>query len=107
MSMPRAHVPYAVSELLGHRPVRWAAPLGDYDGRERTLEVFFVEASEQEGLLEQIWDRMPELETAAGGPIVVVFHGRAESMRRDAYRAFVDAWEREPRPLALRAALGG
>ena len=43
-----------VRELMQGRPVRWAgAPelVGDYDGRERTLEVFNANASEQRALL--------------------------------------------------------
>jgi plasmid stabilization system protein ParE len=73
-----------VTGLLGDRPVRWAEPgqfIGDFDGRERTLEVFNADASEQRELLRSMRPIRDELETVAGGPVVVIFHTRAESAR--------------------------
>ncbi len=83
-----------VAEVLGDRPVRWADPgqfIGDYDGRERTLEVFNADASEQRELLRHMRPIREELETVAGGPVVVIFHTRAESARLHA--RFVAAHE--------------
>jgi hypothetical protein len=40
--MNRALVPLVVSDLIGGRPVRWVPTnrlVGDYDGRERTLQI--------------------------------------------------------------------
>lgn len=73
-----------VAALLGERPVRWAEPrqfIGDYDGRERTLEIFNADALEQRELLRRMRPIRDELEAVAGGPVVVVFHTRAESAR--------------------------
>ena len=79
----RAHVPERVSVLLG-RPARWLPSgfaLGDYDGVERTLEVFNVDAREELSLRRMIRSHRAELEAAAGGSIVFVFHSRFESIR--------------------------
>ncbi|HEY3356164.1 MAG TPA: hypothetical protein VGQ83_23130 [Polyangia bacterium] len=72
-----------VARLLEGRPVRWAspAPAGDYEGRERTLEVFLADAAEQRPLLRLLRPLRPKLEAAAGGPIIVVFHTWAETFR--------------------------
>ena len=70
--------------LFGDRPVRWGGPpqtLGDFDGNERTLEVFNADAREQLELLRRLRPLRGELESAAGGPVLVVFHTRAESAR--------------------------
>ena len=66
------------------RPVRWAeAPnlVGDYDGRERTLEVFNADARDQRVLVRRLRPVREELELAAGGPVIVIFHTSAESAR--------------------------
>jgi hypothetical protein len=66
------------------RPVRWAdAPnlVGDYDGRERTLEVFNADARDQRVLVRRLRPVREELELAAGGPVVVIFHTSVESAR--------------------------
>jgi hypothetical protein len=78
----RAAVPTAVSRLLGGRPARWAVGvIGDYDGRERTLDVFNADASEQLNLLRLLRPVRAEFERVAGGPILVIFHTRAETKR--------------------------
>jgi hypothetical protein len=73
------------------RPVRWADPerlVGDYDGRERTLEVFNADAAEQRPLIRRLRPLRQELESALGGPVVVIFHTTAESARL--YREWVE-----------------
>jgi hypothetical protein len=76
---------------MGDRPVRWAALAGDYDGRDRTLEVFNADATAQLGLLEAIADEEPALAEAAGGPIVIVFHTTKATASR--YAAFLREFE--------------
>ena len=82
--MRRAEVPYVVSSLMGCRPARWAPTarlLGDYDGRERTLEIFNAGPKDQLGLLATLRPLRAELRGAAGGPIVFIFHTEEESAR--------------------------
>ena len=70
--------------LFDGRPVRWAGPpqtLGDYDGNDRTLEVFNADASEQLELLRKLRPMRAELESVAGGSVIVIFHTRKESAR--------------------------
>lgn len=79
----RVDVPRRVAEVLG-RPARWAATadsIGDYDGREHTLDVFDAEAREQLALLRALRAERAELERAAGGPLIVIFHTKAETRR--------------------------
>jgi len=79
----REDVPQRVAEILG-RPARWASPgrsLGDYDGRERTLEIFSADAGEQRTLLRGLRAERPDLERAAGGPLVILFHTPSETHR--------------------------
>jgi len=90
----RAEILQRIAELLDGRPVRWADPsrfIGDYDGRDRTLEVFNADAHEQRGLLRSMRPIREELEAMAGGPVVVIFHTRAESSRL--HSGFVTAHE--------------
>jgi hypothetical protein len=104
--MKREDVPGFVSRLTEDRPVRWAPPnrlFGDYDGRDRTLDVFNADAKEQRRLLEAIYRERASLEQAAGGPFIVVFHSRKQSTERNGQ--FVESWVRlvpaeEIRPLA-------
>jgi hypothetical protein len=71
------------------RPFRWSSPQpGDYDGRDRTLEVFNADAGEQRELLRRLRSARVELEQTASGPIVIVFHTRKESARL--YADFVE-----------------
>lgn len=78
--MNREDVPAAVAREIG-RPVRWASPVFHYDGCERTLEIFNADVSEQVDLLRRLRSLRSELEQAAGGPIVFVFHTRSETAR--------------------------
>lgn len=84
MALTVADIPGRVSELLGGRVARWT-PLsrqtGDYDGRERTIEVFDAQASEQRALLRQLRPARPEIECLLGGPLIVVFHTPRETER--------------------------
>ena len=94
--MTRDEVPGRVSRLLDGRPVRWAPSsslFGDYDGRERTLDVFDAEPRDQRRLRGDI-DRAlrEELQTAAGGPVIVIFHSIKQSAAR--YGEFVRSFPR-------------
>lgn len=70
-------------EVFGGRPIAWAGPraIGDYDGRERTLDVFNADARDQLDLLTRFRGLRPEIEAAAGGPIIVLFHTTMETAR--------------------------
>lgn len=100
MRLDRKAVPLRVSELLDRRPVRWGEAVGDYDGHERTLEIFDADAHEQRGLLRRLRPVRDALDEAAGGPLVIVFHTRGESRRL--YPEVVEGWNR--RVLAERVA---
>lgn len=91
--MNREHVPFAVSRLVGGRPVRWVPParlIGDYDGRERTLQIFNADSKDQRRLLDEVDAAREPLEKAAGGPLVLIFHSVKQSEARfaDFVRAF-------------------
>ncbi len=76
-------IPAAVSAAIGGRPVRWASAgpsIGDYDGRETTLDVFNVEARDQRRLLRELRDLRREIEEAIGSPVVLVFHTPAQTV---------------------------
>jgi hypothetical protein len=69
-------------EIFGGRTVIWATnPVGDYDGRERTLEVFNADPSDQRPLLHQFRDVRSEVEAVVGGPVIVMFHTTKETRR--------------------------
>jgi len=70
-------------EVFDGRPVAWAGPraVGDYDGRERTLDVFNADARDQLDLLTRFRGLRPEIEAALGGPIIVLFHTTTETTR--------------------------
>src|SRR3954469_3993633 len=70
-------------EVFDGRPVDWAGPraVGDYEGRERTLDVFNADARDQLELLTRFRAVRPEIEAALGGPIIVLFHTPAETIR--------------------------
>ncbi|HET7501119.1 MAG TPA: hypothetical protein VFK02_08955 [Kofleriaceae bacterium] len=65
------------------RPVAWAGGrvIGDYDGRERTLDVFDADARDQLDLLTRFRALRSEIEAALGGPIIVLFHTTKETTR--------------------------
>jgi hypothetical protein len=71
-----------ISDLLGGRPVCWARNvIGDYDGRQRTLEVFNADPVEQRDLFRQLRAVRKDMEAQADGPVIVIFHTRVESNR--------------------------
>lgn len=98
--MKRDHVPLYISRILDGRPVRWAPAahlVGDYDGRERTLQVFNADPKDQDELLDRIDAVRENVET--DGPLVVLFHSRKQSAER--YGDFVHSFaEWAPVPLA-------
>jgi hypothetical protein len=80
--MNRAFVLLTVSELVEGRPVRWLPEdrrVGDYDGCDRTLQVFCADPKDQRRLLDKIDEHRDVLEKAAGGPMVLVFHSVEQS----------------------------
>jgi len=77
-----------VSHRLEGRPVRWAPRerlVGDYDGRERTLQVFNADAADQRRLLEEIH--------RIASDVVVIFHSVRQSQER--YADFLEQFARE------------
>lgn len=88
--MTRDELPRAISELTDGRPARWARTVGDYDGRDRTLQVFCADPRDQRALLARIDADRAQLEAVAGGPLIVIFHSVAQS--RERYADFVDGW---------------
>ncbi len=92
--MNRALVPLVVSDLIEGRPVRWVPTnrlVGDYDGRDRTLQIFNADPKDQRRLLDEIDKQRGPLEQAAGGPLVIIFHSVKQSTERyaDFVRYFV------------------
>jgi hypothetical protein len=55
--------------------------MGDYDGRDRTLDVFSVAACDQRPLLRKLRGERDRLERAVGGPLIVIFHTPEETAR--------------------------
>jgi hypothetical protein len=75
------YVALAISKLLD-KPTRWATGVvGDYDGRDRTIEVFCAAAEEQRSLGRRLRPLAPLIEAAIGGPAVYIFHTPAETRR--------------------------
>ena len=91
--MKRSAIPFFIARMIEWRPVRWASTAGDYDGRDRTIEVFDADASDQRRLLVLIRKSTRHLEEAIGGPLVVIFHSVKQTAER--YNDFVSAF---PRP---------
>ncbi|HEY4238204.1 MAG TPA: hypothetical protein VGM88_00230 [Kofleriaceae bacterium] len=75
---------------------------GDYDGRERTLEIFNADAAEQWILMDRLDGLLDALETTAGGPVVFVFHTRAQTA--ELYADVIESMLREDAALDIRAA---
>ncbi|MGH7286079.1 MAG: hypothetical protein ACRELY_31545 [Polyangiaceae bacterium] len=99
--MTRDDVANFVSVYI-ERPTRWVPKdlsIGDYEGRDRTLEVFNADAVEQRSLMRTLEPVRPALEQAAGGPIVVIFHSRKQSAK---YAEFLSAFE-APGPSVIAA----
>jgi hypothetical protein len=84
MTSQREGWPKRLRDIMDGRPVRWVGSsnlVGDYDGRERTLEVFNADAKDQRMLVRRLRPVRDDLELAAGGPVIVIFHTSAESAR--------------------------
>ena len=92
--MTRERLPFLVSRLLGWRPVRWGTPVGDYDGRDRTLHVFNADVPDQRRLRAEIDRQRASLQAAAGGPLVLIFHSVKQT--RELYAEFARSF---PRPI--------
>ena len=59
--------------------------VGNYDGHDRTLQVFNADASDELRLLEHLEPYLPLLEQAAGGPLVVILLSAKQSLRHADY----------------------
>jgi hypothetical protein len=84
MDRNRDRIASLVSTLLNGRPTRWTPPerlVGDYDGRENSLEVFDALAGEQRYLLRRLRPFRREIEQEIGGPLIVIFHTPSETAR--------------------------
>jgi hypothetical protein len=83
-ALSREQVPEVVSTALGGKPVRWAPPgssIGDYDGRDATLDIFDAPAGDQLMLLRQLRAIRDDIDAAAGAAVVFVFHTPSETAR--------------------------
>jgi hypothetical protein len=84
MKLDRSTIPIRVAELLDGRPTRWVPQerlVGDYDGRDRTLEVFDAAARDQRELLRRLRVIREKVEQQIGGPLTVLFHTPGETER--------------------------
>jgi hypothetical protein len=83
--MTRDEVVSAVREVVDGRHVRWRSPGGVYfDGAERTLEIYDVEARDQLVLLKGLREMRTAIDDAAGGPVVYIFYTPSQSRVRRA-----------------------
>jgi hypothetical protein len=83
-ALTRETIPSLVSEVFGGRPTRWTSRdrlVGDFDGRERTLDIFDASAGEQLALLRRLRPLRQEIEELIGGPLLVIFHTPKETAR--------------------------
>jgi len=83
-TLSRDQVPEVVSRALGDKPVRWAprgSSIGDYDGRDATLDIFDAPAGDQLMLLRRLREIRDDIDTAAGSAVVFVFHTPSETRR--------------------------
>jgi hypothetical protein len=66
-----------VAQLAGGRPVRWTdarTSMGDFSGRDWTIEVFDVPAVEHQELREQLRELKREVRTRLGHAMTVILH---------------------------------
>ena len=64
--------------------IRWTddrTSRGDFDGRERSIEIFDVPVSQQRALHRRLSDVRKKAAEILGGPVVVLFHSPAETRR--------------------------
>jgi len=90
--MTKQEIPYLISKLIGDRPVRWAEVTGNYDGNDRTIEVFETDVEDQRLLFKKLRSLREQSEENIGGPLVIIFHTKQESKRL--YQDFIDAWHK-------------
>jgi hypothetical protein len=101
--MKRDKVPFFIARIIDWRPVRWAMSVGDYDGRDRTIEVFDADAKDQRRLLAEIRKNARGIEEAVGGPLVVIFHSVKQTAER--YSDFARSFPRPRKNVAGGVAL--
>ena len=65
--MKDPEIPKRITEITGYK-ARWASPIFEYDGCERTIEIFRVPLELQIGVLKELRDLRQ-----AAGPLVFVF----------------------------------
>jgi hypothetical protein len=70
--MNKAEVPGRITEITGYR-AKWARPIFEYAGCERTIEIFGAPVKFQLEMLKSLREVRSELESAAGGPLVFIF----------------------------------
>lgn len=85
-----------VAEIAGGRPVRWTdsrTSLGDFSGRDWTLEIFDLSYGDYRALRPRLSELKKDVRARLGHSITVLFHTPAETQR-------LYAWVRgEPQPL--------
>lgn len=78
MDEPRNEILCDLEHTTAFRyPMCWASDRttwGDFEGRERTLEIFNIESSEQLGFLRSVRESRRQIEAKLGGPLTFVFH---------------------------------
>jgi hypothetical protein len=74
----RAEILQRLAIGIGFRyPLRWAderTTLGDYEGRDLTIEVFNVPSVRQRGFFHEIRQYRRELQETLGRPVTFIFH---------------------------------
>ncbi|HYO52502.1 hypothetical protein [Archangium sp.] len=68
---------YVSRRIVGGRPVRWAdgrTTLGDFDGREWTLELFDIPLNERRLLQDPLWALRKQVWEQMGRALVFIFH---------------------------------
>jgi hypothetical protein len=77
MTTERDFIQGYVSRSAGGRPVRWVdarTSLGDFDGREWTLELFDIPRNERRQLQDQLWALRKQVWERMGHSLVFIFH---------------------------------
>ena len=83
-STQRERIMHLLSATVRGRPVRWLderTSRGDFDGRERTVEVFDVAAAEQRDFLHGLATVRARLDLIAGGRVTILLHTPEETSR--------------------------
>jgi hypothetical protein len=73
----REHVRRTFAEAVGPRAVRWAdskTSLGDWEGRDWTLEVFDVPSAEKRELHKRLFPIIEEVALRDDVRVVLIFH---------------------------------